>query len=170
MTAEILRLVAGGLLALICCYGGVLIKRHYADREKFYAEAEAFATYLASELGFRKTPLPVLIEQFSEARKGAFAGVMKRFGAALSLGVAQDKAATEAAESAKLKADEKKQLKEFLSSLGKTTLADQLDGAERAKAEFAAKRTKCADESKKLGGMYFKLAVLIGIALIVVLA
>ena len=96
MTAEILRLVAGGLLALICCYGGVLIKRHYADREKFYTEAEAFAAYLSSELGFRKTPLPALIAQFAEDRKGSFAAMIKRFGAGLSLGAAQDKAAAEA--------------------------------------------------------------------------
>lgn len=170
MTGEILRLVAGGLLALICCYGGVLIKRYYADREKFYAEAEAFAAYLSSELGFRKTPLPTLICKFSEERKGAFSGVLKRFGAALSLGVAQDKAATDAADGAKLRAEEKKQLKEFLSALGKTALSDQLEGAGRAQSEFAAKKAKCAEESKRLGGMYFKLAVLIGIALIVLLA
>ena len=170
MTADILRLVAGGLLALICCYGGVLIRRHYIEREKFFADAEAFAAYLTSELGFRKTPLNAAIAGFAEGRKGAFAGVLQRFSAALALGGMQDDAAASAAESAKLKPDEKKKLREFLSALGTTPLSDQLAAAGRWKEDFGARRAKCAEESRRLGGMYFKLAVLLGIALIVMLA
>lgn len=170
MTADILRLIAGGLLALICCYAGVLIKRHYADRERFYTDAEAFAAYVGAELGFRKTPLPAVIGGFTEGKKGAFAEMLKKFGAGLSLGGVQDGAARSAAENARLKPDEKKKLCEFLSSLGKTALSDQLEGAAYWKNEFAAKRAKCAEETKRLGGMYFKLAVLAGIALMVLLA
>ncbi len=170
MTADILRLIAGGLLAMICCYGGVLIRRHYAEREKFYTDAEAFAAYLASELGFRKTPLPTLISSFAEGRKGGFSAVLTRFCAGLSVGTEQTSAATSATEVAKLRAEEKKQLEGFLSSLGRTPLADQSESAEHMRGEFAAKRAKCAEESKRLGGMYFKLAVLTGIALLVMLA
>lgn len=168
--ADILRLIAGGLLALICCYGGILIKRHYAEREKFYRDAEAFAGYLISEVGFRKTSLPAVITQFAEGKKGAFARTLTAFAAALSLGTPQERAASDAAEGAKLRADEKRELKEFFASLGKTALADQLGGAGRAQAAFAARRARCAEETVRLGGMYFKLAVLLGIALIVMLA
>lgn len=170
MTADILRLVAGGLLALVCCYAGVLIKRHYADREKFYTDAEAFAAYVSSELGFRKTTLPVLIAGFSEGKKGAFPEMLGRFTGALSLAGGQQGAAVSAADSLKLKPDEKKEMKEFLSALGRTALDDQLSSASHWKEVFAAKRSKCAEETKRLGGMYFKLAVLLGIALIVLVA
>ena len=169
MTADILRLVAGGLLALICCYAGVLIKRHYSEREKFYTDAEAFAAYLSSELGFKKTALPLLIETFRKERAGSFSAVLEKFSSMLaSLG--QDGAASAAAESSKLKREEKSRLAEFLSALGKTSLCDQLEHARRAEAEFSARRIACAEESKRLGGMYFKLAVLLGIALILILA
>ena len=149
MTADILRLVAGGLLALVCCYAGVLIKRHYADRE---------------------TTLPVLIAGFSEGKKGAFPEMLGRFAGALSLAGGQQGAAVSAADSLKLKPDEKKEMKEFLSALGRTALDDQLSSASHWKEVFAAKRSKCAEETKRLGGMYFKLAVLLGIALIVLVA
>lgn len=170
MTADILRLIAGGLLALVCCYGGVLVRRHYAEREKFYADAEAFAARLVSELGFAKTPLPVIIAGFAEGKKGAFAEMLGRFAASLSLAGEREKAASSAADALKLKTEEKKEMKEFLSALGKTSLADQLDAAAHWKETFGGKRAKCAEETKRLGGMYFKLAVLLGIALIVVLA
>ena len=54
--------------------------------------------------------------------------------------------------------------------LGRTALDDQLSSASHWKEVFAAKRSKCAEETKRLGGMYFKLAVLLGIALIVLVA
>ena len=96
--------------------------------------------------------------------------MLTRFCAGLSVGTEQTSAATSATEGAKLRAEEKKQLEGFLSSLGRTPLADQTESAEHMRGEFAAKRAKCAEESKRLGGMYFKLAVLTGIALLVMLA
>lgn len=48
--SEILRLVAGGLLALIACYIGVLIKRRYAKRVTFFKSACEFSSCLATEL------------------------------------------------------------------------------------------------------------------------
>lgn len=56
--SEILRLVAGGLLALIACYIGVLIKRRYAKRVTFFKSACEFSSCLATELSLKKTPMP----------------------------------------------------------------------------------------------------------------
>lgn len=52
--SEILRLVAGGLLALIACYIGVLIKRRYAKRVTFFKSACEFSSCLATELSLKK--------------------------------------------------------------------------------------------------------------------
>ena len=170
MGIDFARLIAGGLLALICCYGGLLVKRHYAERERFYRDAEAFAARLKSEIASRKTPLPTIISEFCEGRKGEFARRVSAFGEKLRGGAAQDGAAKEEAEETHLRKDEKKQFADFLAALGKTALREQIAEIARAEGEFAAKRASCAEESKRLGGMYFKLAVLLGIALIVMLA
>lgn len=170
MKAEILRLIAGGLLGLLCCYGGVIIRRHYADREKFFGDAEQFALQLKRELGFRKTPLPDIIAAFSETTKGQFSKMLESFSRRLAAGVPQSEAARAEAEETKMKPADKLLVREFLSSLGKTALPDQLEAVQRAQESFAARRAVCAEETKRLGGMYFKLAVLLGIALIVLLA
>lgn len=170
MGVDFARLIAGGLLALICCYGGLLVKRHYAEREKLYRDAEAFAARLKSEISSRKTPLPDIISEFCEGRKGEFAKCLAAFGRKLRAGVPQDRAAREEAEETRLRKEEKRQLSDFLSALGKTALREQIAEITRAAEEFAAKRAVCAEESRRLGGMYFKLAVLVGIALIVMLA
>ena len=79
MTADILRLVAGGLLALICCYGGVLIRRHYIEREKFFADAEAFAAYLTSELGFPQDSAQCGDSGFRGGQEGCVCGSVAAF-------------------------------------------------------------------------------------------
>lgn len=166
--SDVLRLIAGGLLALICCYAGVLIKKHYKEREQFYRDAKDFTVHLASDLSFKKTPLPVSVDSFSAGKKGAFCKLLGDFIAGLRSGggLKQDIDV----HGVKLKPDEKKQLVEFFGDLGKTSLSDQLDVIGRAEKSFEQKRAKCAEESVRLGGMYFKLAVLLGIALIVILA
>ena len=69
-----------------------------------------------------------------------------------------------------LKTDEKKQLASFFSALGKTDLKDQLSHVGYYKNLFEQKQKVCEDESKKLGNTYFKLCVLAGIAIMLILA
>ncbi|MEG2274720.1 MAG: stage III sporulation protein AB [Clostridia bacterium] len=167
--SEILRLLAGGLLALCCCYIGIVIKRHYVEREKFYLAALEFATLLSSELSFKKTPFPKVVETFSFGRKGVFVSAVNEYVVELQKGATFEKMLADI-NIPRLKNEEKKSLISFFSELGKTSLDDQLGLIARASKEFEIKHKKCEEESRKLGGMYFKLAVLLGIAIIVILA
>lgn len=170
MSTDIARLIAGGILGLISCYIGLLVKRHYAARERFYRDAEAFAAFLGSEVGLHKTPLPELIDNFAEGRKGEFAERMRAFGSRLAGGAGRERAAHETAEETGLRREEKKEFAAFLRSLGGAEFRTQLEEAARAEKMFAEKRAVTAEQSVRLGGMWFKLAVLVGIALIVLLA
>ncbi len=166
---DILRLIAGGLLALCCCYGGILIKRHYSERQKFYRTAADFANYLGNEISFKKTPLPTVIQQFSNGGKGGFIKMLNDFLVCKKKNASFDTLLKEV-DAPHMKAAEKKKVLEFLNSLGKNSIDDELAQVRRSEAEYQAKEKTCAEETKKLGGMYFKLAVLLGIACIVVLA
>jgi len=165
---DVIRLIAGGLLALICCWAGVMVKRHYKERESFYLAAKEFAGHLGSDLGFKKTPLPASIESFLTGKKGGFHKLLNDY--LISLRSGKAKLDFDAKGTVKLKEGEKKELNDFFLDLGKTSLADQLANIKRAEEEFEKKRSKCKEESVRLGGMYFKLLVLLGIALIVILA
>lgn len=167
--AEIARLIAGGLFALICSYIGLQIKGKYRARETFYTDASEFVSRLASELNYKKTVLPEIISSFTLGRKGALATLLGDYSAEMRSKGKFERNPTEW-EIAHLKLEEKKELLSFLTALGQTGLSDQLALAERYGSLFEMKRQKAVDETKRLGGMYFKLLVLLGLAVLVILA
>ena len=164
--SEILRLIAGGLLALIMCYVGVLVKRRYKSRVTFFKSACEFTSALATELGMKKTPMPEIANKFLKGREGEFEKVVESW-----ISIAKNATAFgfDDVKTSFLKNDEKKELAEFFSSLGKTNL-DQLSHVAYYKNSFEQKRKTCEDEDKKLGSMYFKLCVLFGLAILLILA
>lgn len=167
--SDILRLIAGGLFALICCYVGLLIKRRYRDRAVFYKSACEYVQSMSSELSLNKTPIPDIAGRFVAGRNGEFERVLTECIELKKQGKGFDYA-LENINVTKLKKDEKKEVISFLCGNGKSALGDQLSYVAYYKDIFEKKRGKCEEESKKLGGMFFKLCVLLGIAIMLILA
>ncbi len=164
---DVLRLVGGGLLALVACYVGVLVKRRYKNRVAFFKSACEFLSCASTELGMKKTPMPQIAQKFLQSRDGSFERTIAKWMDVARGGKIFDFECVEAPE---LKTEEKKQIASFFSSLGKTDLNDQLSLVAYYKNVFEQKRKTCEEESKKLGNMYFKLCALLGLALMLVLA
>ncbi len=167
--SDILRLIAGGLLALICCYAGLLIKRRYRDRALFYKSACEYAQTMTSELTLNKTPIPVIAQKFGQGRKGDFERVLSECVELAKEGKPLDEISQKVSVP-RLKAEEKKEILSFLCGSGKSALNDQLSQVAHYREKFEQRRKKCEDDSKKLGGMFFKLCVLLGIAIMLILA
>lgn len=167
--ADTFRLIAGGLLALICCYFGVLIKRRYAEREKFFSEMTEFCAALKSDVGYVKKPLPQSVTDFCAGRKGDCSALLREYVNELKLKNCFNRDAQNW-DVAHLNLNEKKTLLSFLGGLGKTSVNEQLTFITKAENEFTEFKRKSAEENKKLGGMYFKLLVLLGLAILVILA
>ena len=162
---NILRLVAGGLLALICCYIGILIKRRYKEREGVYKSALEYARVLKFELSAKKTPIPDIVAEFCRGRTGEFESALLKCVGCMSKG-----GGTGDIEIKCLKAAECKELLGYLKSFGGSALEEQLSLADRL-AGFAADRAaECEKDTKRLGNMYFRLLVLLGLAIILILA
>ena len=165
MTAEIARLIAGGLLALICCYIGVLIKKRYNARVRFFKSATEFCSMLEDELSMRKTPIPEVITKFLDGRAGEFESYITH---RCELSRGRNTGADYKCRL--LNNDESKDMDTFLSMLGKTDLKDQLSHVAYYEKVFEKKTEECSEQSKKNGSMYFKLCVLCGLAIIMILA
>lgn len=159
MSREIARLIAGGLLALICCYVGLLIKRRYRAREALYKSAIDFCGLLSDELSAKKTPIPDVCNCFLQGRNGAFEDIIANMQNGKS--IAEDKL---------LKREELAEINTFLSTLGTTQLKEQIAHIEGYKKRFEKKHAECEEQSKKLGNMYFKLCALLGVAIILILS
>lgn len=167
--SDILRLIAGGLLALICCYIGLLIKKRYKAREDFYGRALAFANSLSSEMALQKTPVPEIASKFTQGSNGEFDKFLDRC-MQLAMDGNDCQSMLDKVNVNILKQDEKKELLTFFSALGKTALSDQLTLISFYQKTFEERKNKCMKDSKQLGNMYFKLSVLLGLALILILS
>jgi len=166
--SSVLRLIAGGLLALICCYIGVLIKKRYKSRAQFYKSAGEYAEFMRSELTLAKTPIPEISQKFLAGRSGDFEKTLSECS-----GLCRQGKGAEAFDNVGipiLKAAEKKEVIAFLGESGKNSLEDELRFVNYHLENFQKKQKKCEEESKKMGGMYFKLLVLLGIAIMLILA
>ncbi len=161
---NILRLVAGGLLALICCYIGILIKRRYKERETVYKSAVEYARVLKFELSAKKTPIPNIATEFCRGRTGEFESALLKCVESMSKG-----GGTGDIELKCLKSAESKELLGYLKSFGGSALEEQLALADRLASYASERAAECEKDTKRLGNMYFRLLVLLGLAIILIL-
>ena len=156
---EILRLIAGGLIALVCAYVGVIVKKRYKSRQKFFEDARDYFAFFEREITSFKTPMPTVNDEFTKAKSGEFANFLKEY----------FEKPPKKKSIAILKNDERIMLEEALGGLGKSAYDEQLKYLKRWQGEYSKIAEKAAADNKKYGGMYFKLCVLLGIAVIILL-
>lgn len=162
----VLKLIAGGLLALICCYIGILIKRRYKERENIYKSALKYAALLKSELSVKKTPFPAIAEEFCKTEKGEFSKTLFECVKRLSAGNFD----LSDLSVAHLKPNESRELIACLKDFGGSSLDEQLALAAKLESFASQMAQTCEKESKRLGNMYFRLFVLLGLAILIILA
>lgn len=159
-----LKIIGGGLLALISSYIGLLVKRRYISREKFYARLCDFIDYARRELTSKMTSIPEICFAFAGENKDDFSVALRNYATGLRSGKAISFSPSH------LKDDETREISAFFDGLGKSSLSEQIAYLDDKSGAFKQKLSSCADESKRLGGTYFKLFVLLGVALMVVTA
>lgn len=166
-TGDFLRLIAGGILALVSSYIGILVKRGYKENTALYKDLVEFVDLFKRELSYQKPTLIDFCTNFSQGKKSKIAILLEEYVAELKR-VGQFSRDIEKWEVAHLKKDEKQELLAFLSELGKSPTGEQISLAEKCGESFRARLIKAQELEKKKGNMYFKLFVLLGVALMVI--
>lgn len=158
-------MIAGALLCLGCTLCAVAVKRRYAAKREFAAEICTFIAGAKSDVRFLKTPLLELLECYpagkSEGKK-RFCEVLREVAECKRKGVPV------AVKCDLLKPDEERELNRFFQGLGKTDSAMTLDSLARYGEYFEGLLAAKTDESKRLGDTYFKLLIILGLALLVI--
>lgn len=108
---------------------------------------------------FLKTPIPSIVSEFGRDKKSKVARMLESY----FLDKEKDKNSLK-----ELKKVENKDLELFLGMLGKYSQKEQIAEISKYEAKFQSLEVKTAEEEKRLGNMYFKLCVLLGIALLVI--
>lgn len=162
-----LRVLAGGLLCVGAAAGGVLIRRHYNDKAALAGEIAAFISALKNKIKFLKTPLLDATSEFisqKEGKKSRFCDILKSFKEAKASGKPFQP------DTGLLSAEDKTELENFFASIGKSNVEITVENLKYFESYFLNSFEKRKEEAKRLGGMYFKLMTLLGIALMIIVA
>ncbi len=198
--SDVLRLVAGGLLALISCYLGILAKKHYQNREKFYATALAFSRHAIQSLEQKKSTVPEIVGSFllgrADAKSDEFCVYLNTMLALKQsentmqtvlnsenvngsdvqsknkmLSTVQGLAtSTSHGKTGCLNQNEMRLIDDFFAEFGKHNYLSEMGRLKAFEVDIETRHKSAVEQSKKIGSMYFKLFVLIGLALLVILA
>lgn len=166
-TSDFLRLIAGGILALVSSYIGLLVKNGYKENTRLFKDLVDFADGFKRELSFEKTSVIDFCTTFKEGKKSKISDLLDQYIADLQK-EGKFSRDVEHWTLAHLKKEEKSEVLTFLNGLGKTPTKEQISFVEKGEEIFKARLKNAEENEKKKGNMFFKLFVLLGVALMVI--
>ena len=166
-TSDFLRLIAGGIIALVSSYVGILVKNGYKDNTKLYKDLIEFCDLYKGELSYEKATLIDIISRFCANKKGKTADIFKEYAKDMQSS-GQFFRDVEKWNVAHLKKEQKQEILDFLNGLGKSGTTEQMSFVNKHLESFSKRKKQAEEDEKKKGNMFFKLFVLLGIALMVI--
>lgn len=157
-----LRFVLALALFALSAYFGLYQKKRCTLRAAFYSELYDFAIFLSEQIAYSKTPLPAIFQNFALGKTGAFRELLDVYSGELAGKVPEEyklKFLNEA---------EKNETLVFFRGLGKQDAERELAKLGESKQRIKTKKEITEAEVKSKGKLYFKLAVIIGIALMII--
>lgn len=162
-----LKLICGGVIAVSLAYIGLGIKKYYKARAKLFEDCLKFVELLCDEISYAKPTLDKIIDEFLAGNQSEFTNVLKKY----RQGLADGKTASDIKISSKyLLQSERELLTDFLQNLGRFDAKTQLNNLAGYKVKIEKIKVRTEEKSNINGNMAFKLMVLAGIVVLIVLA
>ena len=160
----IFKIICLILLFILIVYVGYGILSYYKKRRQFYEDLINFVNYLNTEIAFLKTDLISLVENNCDKYHREMNCALQNYLKILKYGkgVVQNKISI-------LKDDENLELDNFFNSLGKTNLQEQQVCIAHYKERFSQQKLATEQEIDKKGSVYFKLCIVLGLGVCIVL-
>lgn len=147
-----------------CSYLGVAVKRVYRTRVEFYGDVLTFLSLAASEIGYLKTPILKLLERFTPKNRHT-AEIFEKIVSALSDNC-RERILT--IKSLYVKRVELNELSNYFMHAGKSELKEELNLIKALEEKVKSYHKQAIEDSKRLGDLYFKLLVLLGVTLLLI--
>lgn len=157
-----LNIAIGIVLFTICSYIGLRYKKKCTARAAFYSELFDFCLYLTEQIAYSKTPLPTIFRSFSLGKNSEISQLLLDFCDELQQSEPKEYVIKY------LNEYEISEVLIFFRSLGKTDAENQLIKLAESKQRIKNKKELTQSEQTSKGKLYFKLAVIIGIALLII--
>lgn len=156
------------ILFVVCVGIGYIFSMKYKKRVQFYSALILFAQKLDVEINFSRERLKKLIEGMDEKTKKNLFGLDKNFLAYLdgSEELTEEKLFKNCPV---IKPEEKEMVFLFFKSLGRSDVLGQTKEIQNFLKRFDDSLSKCATDNKKYGSLCFKLGIIAGLFMIVIL-
>lgn len=163
-----INILAGALLMTACAYIGIGIKRIYKIRNETFSTFERLIIILKGEIKHHKTPHLEVVESFIYEKKGIAYDILKKYLMCLKGGVKNIYDILDNTKTIFLSTEDNKTIANFLFSLGKNNIQSEIENLERYELCFKMLKESAEDDCVKKGNMYYKLSVLLGVALMII--
>ena len=146
---------------------GIAIKRIFRVRYAYFSDAVDFLNLYKREISSLQTPLEE-IKTFVSSSKGAFSDSLQKFADGLPAGFKNVEEVQKKIKNVMIKEKDSLLVAAFLHSLGKSNLENEITNTVRYLDVFNEKKCKSAIELNKKGEMYYKLFVVLGVTLMLI--
>lgn len=148
---------------------GIAIKRIFRVRYAYFSDAVDFLNLYKREISSLQTPLEDVIKTFvSSSKGGAFSDSLQKFADGLPAGFKNVEEVQKTIKNVMIKEKDSLLVAVFLHSLGKSNLENEITNTVRYLDVFNEKKSKSAIELNKKGEMYYKLFVVLGVTLMLI--
>ena len=165
-----LDLVFGGILCALCTYLGMVAKQYYDKRYAYLKDFADFLSVLLDNMTYTKDNIVYVIEKYTGQNKGQFCKDINKYASIVKSGSVDAKNISDIFACKYLKKTEKAYISTFFSTLGTMDYDSQLARTKLSLAESEKLRDKAHKDSKSTGVMISKLGLLLGIAIMIILA
>ena len=164
-----LKLAIGGILCFISTYLGITGKNYYDKRYKYLSDFNDYLLSLIDGISYSKDRLPEISKKYLLSTKGAFGKNLNEYINFLESNQDEEKI-SKCFDSKYLKKSDKIYLNDFFKSLGKVDYDTQLSRLNLSKSEIEKMLIKAEKDCKSTGNILSKLGLLLGIAIMIILA
>jgi stage III sporulation protein AB len=164
-----LSLIAGASLFVGSLYGGVGIRHYYKTRAEYFEGLSNLCNLLIDEIVHLKTPLFKILDNFTYMKKDEFSKHINAFAALLKDEVIADREKVlKILECVYLKKGERLVVADFLMILGRSHSESQAANIGHYKNKFEEIAGKAKEAYRVQGSLAYKLGILLGIALMII--
>lgn len=164
---ELFGLICGAVICVAISFGGLIIKRKYKINADFMAHQVDFISYAITEISNNKTPIFKILDSYIARESNIFTKVLS----VINTNLKKDIVDTENYPKDCVLVDKKriKQLISDIESIGRYDSITEVNKLKTIEERTQKEAQKAMEKYKKDGVMAFKLSVLIGIAVMIIL-
>jgi len=154
-------LLCSGVLATFV-YLGFRIRRGFKTRRDFFGDAVRFCDHLTTEINFSKNTVEQVIRRYIGTYNLAFAELLLKYSHLL----ASNSDITRDALKEFIAHDD---VADFFLQLGKHSSAEELEKIKAARSRFQSHLTGASEKLAKEATIYFKICIIIGVGVVILL-